>query len=261
MEAAECHPIDTRVYIGVGSVSLHLDEVSAVVGLAPTAGWSVGELSRLGRPREWTFFELDSGCPGASSLREHLWKLLDRAERVAEAIDASEGALDFARLEVVQSFERPSVTELVLDERWLRALQKMRAWLDVDQYIDVDGSDVERPETPEGVMIGQTLRFRLHPVSDFDSGAVELTEDDRCTSEVQDAALREYLKGLDVVPEGGYVLEIEQTMIERAGTETGFALSRETLSRAYPTIREVRLRMTVLPNSGAGASGSLGTPL
>ena len=242
-------PTETRVYVGVGSDSLTLEEVSVRLGLQPTGGWSIGELTRRGSRQESTFLEVDSGCSRESSHDEHLRGLIDRAERVAAVVDASQGVLDYARLEVVESFRSPAGARLlVLDERWLRALQRMHGWLDVDQYIAFTTSDAERPECPEEIMLGQTLRLRLRPISDPHAAAVELTEDERFTSEMQDVVLREFLGGLDAVPDGGYVLEIEQTMITRVWTETGFGLSRETLAEAYPKIREIRLHTTVLPD-------------
>lgn len=237
---------EVRVYVSVGSEDLTLSEVSEALGLQPSAGWSIGDPTRRGEPRDMTAFDLHSGRSARAEPEEHLRALIDPAEQVVDAVVASEGVLGYVTLEVVESFPGAGGTlELFLDERWVRALSRVEALLDVDQYITFEPSDRAWPETPDALMIGQTLWLSLNPMEDMDASTIDVTRDCRLTSEAQEITLREVLAGVEKVPRGGYELLIEQRIDSGAWTDTGFGLDRDTMAILYPSVRSVRLRTLV----------------
>lgn len=233
---------EVRVYVGVGSEELTLHEVSEMLGIRPSAGWSVGDPTRRGEPRDMTSFDVHSGRSARDAPEDHLRALVAPAERIVDAVVASQGALGYVTLEVVESFP-PSGgrIELSLEERWVRGLSAVEGLVDVDQYISFEPSNAVSPDTPEELMIGQTLRLSLKPASDQVASTIEVTHDPRLTSEAQGVLLRDVLAGIDDVPNGGYELLIEQRITSGAWTDTGFALDRETMAVLYPLVRAIRI--------------------
>jgi hypothetical protein len=247
MKPRPSDPTETRVYFGIQSTVLNYEDVIArIAGIAPTSGWSIGDVANANRRFSSTSVRVESGCPRGATAGEQMAALIDRAERAADAIIGAPGVFEHPVLEIVETFGEPPLSRsMVIDERWLSVLQKVGGGLDIDQYLDWDATDEEPPAMPEGIMWGQSLRMRLRPRTEPDATVIDITDDDRRDVDTQGKRLREFLLEMNSSPHGGYQLEIEQTLISHPFTHDSFWLDAGTVLLLHPHVREIRMRTTV----------------
>lgn|GEM_PF-2351661 len=126
-------------YFAIQSESLSLEEITALVGVDPDRGWSVGETLR--RPwserelvRTFSWWERESGVSPGAPIRLHLDALLPFVRSIAGSLAAS--TLVSPCLMIVQYLYNDDEVGFHLDQEWITLLGSMSASIDVDQYND-----------------------------------------------------------------------------------------------------------------------------
>lgn len=126
-------------YFAIQSASLSLDDISALVGVEPHHGWSVGERFRQQRSgievvRGFSWWVRESGAAPGAPIRLHLDALLPFVRSIAGRLTGSPPASP--ALMIVQYLYNDDEVGFHLDGEWIALLGSMSASIDVDQYQD-----------------------------------------------------------------------------------------------------------------------------
>lgn len=126
-------------YFAIESTSLSLGEISALVGVEPDRGWSVGERFRHPRSgiegvRGFSWWVRESGAAPGAPIRLHLDALLPFVRSIAARLTGRTPASPV--LKIVQYLYNDDEVGFHLDREWITLLGSMSASIDVDQYQD-----------------------------------------------------------------------------------------------------------------------------
>jgi hypothetical protein len=237
----------TEIRFSVGSDVLSVPEISAVFGMEPDHGWSVGEVNSLtGRVFKDTYWALSESVhrnlasPRAGALMRRLREI---ELRYIDTIDRDWSG----RICLIQRFEGSDSGkyEARFDRDWLDLMNRMHLDLECDQYEFVD--DVEQ-DTSRATPHSSNVDLVVETVSrDGEVGSRFVRALDHGFGDDTDERVRTHLESLPTVGKNDERQVVYSQVAHRGGSSlTGLWITPATLREVARVGTELVIRTRII---------------